>query len=319
MKYTLQVKKKINVPASKIYQTIIDFSNFSYWDPWLLSEPQAETSFSNTDSGIGSSFSWKGKIIGEGALTTTALIENEYVEQELRFISPWKTTARTYYNIISISENSTEISWGFEGNLPFFMFFMKSKMIHMLTQDFTLGLDMLSAHLDEKDPNFTIDLGAVKEKPELHYVAVNFEGMFDVFMEKIEGLFQSLAESCVEQQISFTRMGIIYKYVKMTKSGMYFKVDVFAELDAPINSDEVSAPLYVGILPAGTAYSCIYQGPYNHIPQQYSFTFSQIKMLKYKLDKRNYHGAEIYLNSPQKVSNPSELKTEIFIPILSTK
>jgi hypothetical protein len=69
----------------------------------------------------------------------------------LRFIKPFKSVAQSSMTTEAISENSTKVSWGFEGSMNYPMNVMKlfMNMEKSIGDDFSTGLNNLKVLMEK--------------------------------------------------------------------------------------------------------------------------------------------------------------------------
>lgn len=87
----------INAPPEVVFNYINDIEQSNIWSPWMRMEPDARVRYEGPKAGVGASFSWEGKKIGKGRLTTTDTITNEMVRLRLEFFKPMVGTNTVEY------------------------------------------------------------------------------------------------------------------------------------------------------------------------------------------------------------------------------
>ena len=95
-------------------------SNWSNWSAWHKMDPNASYTYSNTDAGVGASYSFEGdpKLIGSGSLTILESTENESIFTEVVFLKDGEENGRGNGEWAFAEENGvTEVSWSFLGDM----------------------------------------------------------------------------------------------------------------------------------------------------------------------------------------------------------
>lgn len=117
---TFHVERSILIekPVGLVFQTAVDMNQRSKWDPWIEMEPDVEMNVTMTPEVIGSGYSWKGEIIGEGKITLKEFIPNELIKSKIEFISPQSMESDVIWNFKEV-EDGTKITWAFEGSLSY--------------------------------------------------------------------------------------------------------------------------------------------------------------------------------------------------------
>jgi len=77
------------------------------------------------------SYSWSGKRTGKGHMEITREIKNQTIDYNLTFLKPWKSVAYVKFTTTTTSEGNP-VTWQKNSSLPWFMFWMKKKMIASL-------------------------------------------------------------------------------------------------------------------------------------------------------------------------------------------
>ncbi len=139
-----RVEKAIAIASEpiKVYETVADYSTWTTWSPWLISEPTAKVTVSSDPSSVGSLYAWQGAMNGEGELEHKLLVPGEKVEDELRFIKPFKAICKTAFHMSRVP-NGTQLSWSLDASLPWYLFWMIPFMKTFIGMDYQRGLNML--------------------------------------------------------------------------------------------------------------------------------------------------------------------------------
>ena len=123
------------------------------WSPWSKKDPNMKVQFHGEDGTVGSYSHWQGnKEVGEGQHEIKSLKPFSYIEGELRFLKPWKTTSKGYFHLQKQENNQTEITWGIEGNsqFPFNVMMLFMNMDKAVGKDFEQGLDSFKSYIENK-------------------------------------------------------------------------------------------------------------------------------------------------------------------------
>ncbi|APQ15861.1 SRPBCC family protein [Maribacter hydrothermalis] len=140
------------------HSTDIVWENLKYlkkqqeWSPWAKKDPNMEQKFTGIDGEIGAVSYWNGnKEVGEGEQEITKIVEGKRIEQDLRFLKPYKSQSDCYMELEELDGNRSKVTWGFTGNNKFpmniMMLFMS--MDKMVGKDFEQGLQNLKNNLNK--------------------------------------------------------------------------------------------------------------------------------------------------------------------------
>lgn len=109
----IESSKVVKADISTLKEEITDFKKFVTWSPWADDDPNQKMEFKGPQGQVGAEFSWSGNSdVGTGRQEVTAIGDNR-VEMELEFTNPFTFTALVYYDLQSVDENSTKVTWGF--------------------------------------------------------------------------------------------------------------------------------------------------------------------------------------------------------------
>ena len=141
---------EINKPVDLVFNTIDNFKDRPAWDPWLSQDPDAEVTYAGPDSGVGASYSWKGKIIGAGKLTVMEVEENKSIKSKLEFFEPKMAASQIWWQL-EPTANGTKATWTNRGDLSYPIERLFGPMLDgMLGPDFEKGLINLKKVVEEK-------------------------------------------------------------------------------------------------------------------------------------------------------------------------
>ena len=142
----------INKPTAEVFNYIKQLKNQQNYSKWATMDPNIKNEFRGTDGAIGFVNSWEGnKKVGQGEQEIKGIIEGKQLTTELRFIKPFKSVAKSTINTSSVTDTSTKVSWGFEGQMNYPMNVMKlfMNMEKGIGDDFSIGLANLKAVLEK--------------------------------------------------------------------------------------------------------------------------------------------------------------------------
>ncbi len=109
--------------------------------------PRTKRNFEGADGAPGSKHSWEGEITGKGYQEIVSVTPTR-IETNLVFTDPYESKADVYFNLKE-SGSSTEVTWGFESEMPFPMniFLLFGDM--GVGNDFQQGLETLKAKVEK--------------------------------------------------------------------------------------------------------------------------------------------------------------------------
>jgi len=142
----------INKPNAEVFNYIKYLKNQQNYSKWATLDPNIKNEFQGTDGEPGFVNSWTGnKKVGVGEQEIKGIEEGKQLTTELRFIKPFKSVAKSTMNTVAVNDNSTKVSWGFEGQMNYPMNVMKlfMNMEKAIGDDFSTGLANLKSVLEK--------------------------------------------------------------------------------------------------------------------------------------------------------------------------
>ncbi len=148
------VSKSIELghPPQQVWSHLKYLKKQQEWSPWARKDPNMELSFTGVDGEVGATSHWNGnKDVGEGEQEITRIVEGERIEQDLRFLKPYKSQSDCYMNLEKLEANRSKVTWGFTGKNKFPMSIMMlfMSMDKMVGKDFEAGLENLKTNLNK--------------------------------------------------------------------------------------------------------------------------------------------------------------------------
>ena len=142
----------INKPNAEVFNYIKHLKNQQNYSKWASLDPNIKNEFHGTDGTVGFVNSWIGnKKVGQGEQEIKGIEEGKKMSTELRFIKPFKSVAQSSMTTEAVDNNSTKVSWGFEGSMNYPMNVMKlfMNMEKSIGNDFSTGLANLKVVMEK--------------------------------------------------------------------------------------------------------------------------------------------------------------------------
>ncbi len=115
----------INAPAERIYPLINELRTMNTWNPFALSDPQMNGSYSGPASGVGAQFAFEGKKSGAGRIEITEAISPSKVALRLAMWRPMKADNAIEFSL-DPKGASTDVTWAMTGQTP-----LTGKVLHL--------------------------------------------------------------------------------------------------------------------------------------------------------------------------------------------
>jgi len=297
---------ELNVPVDKVYKIVNDFNHWNAWSPWIIMEPETKLDIAEG----GKYYSWDGKRIGTGNMTITNEKENEWVEYDLVFLTPWKSKAKVRFEMKSLGENKTQVNWIMDSSLPFFMFFMKKMMTGFIGMDFQRGLFLLKDYAEDGKVHSKMDFKGKNSYDGCSYVGIKRQCGMDELSEKMSADFTQLHSYAEKNKDNLSGVPFSMYHKWDMANG---KVTYTSGIPVEDNSGELPDGMIKGEIPQTPVYTVKHTGPYQHLGNAWS-TLMNMKQAKTFKQNKAIHPFETYVTEPGKVPE-NELVTEVHFPV----
>ena len=305
-KYSVARSIHIDSDPNSVFDKVSDFSTWTTWSPWLCAEPDAKVTVSENSNSVGSSYAWEGEITGSGELEHLRLEPGRFIEDEIRFLKPWKSISKVGFQF-EPAQNGTKVTWTMDGSLPWFMFWMLPMMEPFIGMDYDRGLAMMKEWIETgKIRSETQNKGVVKVGP-LRMAGVHRTCEFKKIPENMAVDYEKCT-ALFEKNGLPTDKGMMAVYHRFNIKKQIMEYTCGYMVDGPVDLPELNE------WEIGTAQALRVDhiGSYDHLGNGWS---AANQIVRYKKLKQSKAGTfEIYRNTPADTP-PEELVTEIYLPL----
>lgn len=299
---------EIDAASETVFDTVADFKTWPTWSPWLCAEPDAEVKVSDNSNSVGSMYSWKGEIVGQGEMEHQNLERGRLIEEEIRFVKPFKSKSKVVFEFEPVG-SGTKITWHMHGSLPFFLFFMKPMMETFIGMDYERGLKMLKDWLETGEIISSVTNHGVESVEPLRMAGIRGTCSIGNVGKSMEQAFEQAARRFEEAGLS-TDAGVMSVYHSFDVKARTF--DYTSGFILPDSTGAVPEDLSSWSKPTGRALHYEHLGKYEHLGNAWSAAHQYMRYKRLKQSKVGTY--EIYRNDPCS-TDPAELKTDIYLPL----
>ncbi len=294
----------IEEAAEKVFSEVRDFKRWKLWSPWVIMDADCDLAYGSD----GNSYSWKGKLLGEGKMEILEARAPERIDFKLTILTPWKSKSDVTI-FFEDRGDETKVTWQMNGKVPFFMFMFKNMMVSMIGMDYCRGLAML------KD---LVEAGEVPSKlayreehrDRLSYVGIEREVSIDDMKEAmLEGIAK--VKAWVEQtgaEPSGPPLTIYQKW-DMVRGATRFTLGY----PIPDPPEELPEGFVSSRMPEMDVYVIEHTGPYRHLANAWSSGTARARNKVFR-QNRNLQPFEIYLCDPEETPE-EEIVTLVNFPM----
>ena len=303
----MNISRSIDIKASKseIFKHINDFNNWIPWSPWLLMEPEAKV----TVAADSKSYEWDGDRVGSGNMKVIEEQGEEYINFDLNFLKPWKSSSTTNFKLEETNDGTT-VTWTMNSSLPFFLFWMKNMMKAFVGADYERGLDMLKSLVEKGEIHSKLDFKGTSQFGGCKWIGVKTQCAIDKTSEEMPKDFAKIWEYCEKNgdNVSGEALTIYHKWDLVKNSVSYTAAVQVKEIPGELPDGFMSG----SILPM-EVYTLRHTGAYEHLGNAWSTLYNMHRNKEFKV-KKGVHPFEVYLNDPSKTDS-KDLITEIHFPV----
>lgn len=145
----------IKAPQQVVFDQINDLHKWNKWSPWAKKDPNMQISYSGPETGVGSSYTWKGnREVMSGKQTIVTSTAPSLVVNEMRFEGFDEPSMVSFK--IDKADEGTKVTWSLEsetGNNPIHRYFglMMDKMVGPDFESGLANLKQIAESMPKKD------------------------------------------------------------------------------------------------------------------------------------------------------------------------
>lgn len=152
-----EVKRDVLIErnSDEVFEYLVYLKNQDNFSAWAQMDPDMKKTYTGTDGQVGFISAWESKNedVGVGEQEIMSITDGKRIDYELRFKVPFESTDDAYMLTDGLDENSTRVTWGFKGKIPYPFNVMKPFMNfdEMLGPDLEKGLKNLRELLENTE------------------------------------------------------------------------------------------------------------------------------------------------------------------------
>ncbi len=297
----------IEKPIKDVKDSLKNFKEWPKWSPWVIMEPDVTLVYSERQGQVGASYGWAGQLIGAGGMELME-VQDESLKMELNFVKPFKSRADVGFELVSEGD-ATKVTWYMDGYLPFFLFWMTSKMKTFIGMDYERGISMLKEYLETGSVTSYVLIEGVLSLKEESYIGIPRSCKIKELDEVMKKDFEDLYAFMKENDLSMDRVPFsIYNKFDIFKGETNYIACIPVVEEVSIEQNWVR-----GKIDKRNALKTMHKGRYKHLGNGWMTAISFARLKKIKLLKSPV-GYEYYKNNPH-VTPEEELITEIYLPL----
>jgi len=150
----MKIEKSVEIRRSsgQVFDYLKMTRNQDNFSVWNMADPGMKKTHKGTDGTIGFLYSWDSamKNVGAGEQEITGIEDGKSIDYTIRFSRPMQNTGKTKFQITSLGDNSTSVTWIFDSPSKFPMSLLSPIFKIILGKDLEKGLNNLKGILEKK-------------------------------------------------------------------------------------------------------------------------------------------------------------------------
>ena len=295
----------VDSPVGQIYEIISDFHHWTAWSPWLVSEPGTKV----TVQPDGKSYRWEGNRIGSGQMSIEREQPPSSLDVDLRFLKPWRSQAKVRFECRPDGDG-TKVTWSMDSSLPFFLFWMKTRMQAFISADYDRGLAMLKEYIEEGQVFSKMTFSGISDFAGCRYVGFRSHSTIEQSGQQMAKDFDRLMTWMKEQalQPAAAPFCIYHKWDFLSRAANYTAA-------IPITSALPNLPpdMVEGSIPAIKVHTIRHRGRYLHLGNAWATQYMMHRNKEFRPVK-GVDPFEVYISMPGSVAD-EDLITDVHFPV----
>lgn len=305
--YRVERSILIDAAPETVFDAVADFNTWSTWSPWLMVDPEAKVIVSEDPRSVGSLYQWKGELVGQGEIEHLQLDRPRRIEETLRFQKPFKSTSQVEFRLQE-EAGQTRISWAMDGNLPWFMFWMRRSMEAFIGMDYARGLKMLREYVQTGRVLSKSTVVGIEKIPPRRVIGLREACELAEIGSVMGKTFTRVGEEFSRRNLPVTgEMLSVYHPSDITRGRFDFTCGFVVDQDVPLPTGLVES-----VIPAAQALHVQHVGSYENLGNAWSGAHQYARYRKCKLARTET--LEIYRNTQQDTAD-EDLVTDIYLPL----
>jgi len=314
--YSITEEKIVNAPASLLYEQIADFQNWKNWNPWL-EDPNVSNTMGDVTTGIGGNYIFTDEY-GKGSMEIIDLVPRESVVAIMNYDAGITQSESVVTMKLESVENGTKVIWNITGEddlkSKVFNFIFGLDLEKELRPMYQKGLHNLEKVINNKMNRFSITQPKIIQR----------SGGFLIYKDYVKTTQNEdtaeLSALKLLQQFMFNNDIVPYgkplhhHYIRSSsKDSLHLSVGypLQEKIEIPLMND-----IQIRYIKPTEAVKISLTGDHKYIEDTRKTAYNYITMSDLELSTAAPF--EIYLNEISDVENPALLKTDFYVPIITT-
>lgn len=314
------VQDSVVIPAAPeiVFNKVNDFKSWESWSPWKQNDPNIVFNYAERISGEGASFSWDGN--NNGSITTTKVIPNKEIYQDITFESSvGKRQSEMYWNFEDLGD-STKVIWGTKGEHSlvdkFFHSIKNSDFVAKIHEMNRKGLKNISDEVIADMKKYSINVDGVTQYGGGYYMYTTTVAREQEIDEKSKSMMNLVNDFITRNKLNISGNPFILYNEKDPMNNTVIFSACFPISEKVITPE--GSPVVCGFMEPVSAVKVSLKGDFKHLPEALQKGLDYIRLEGLQADI-NRNVFEVYATDPELEPNPANWVTEVYIPIVTSE
>lgn len=316
-KFQIEESKLINAPSEVIFKNVNNLRNWETWSPWKEKDPDMVLRYAKNTTGKGASYSWTSATLGNGKMTTTSVIPNHEIVQEITIDTPFgESKSNVYWTFEEQDSGETKVSWGITGEQALFekvyFLFQNETLEEGIVPMYKKGLENLKRVIDTEVAKYNINVDGITDYGGGYYMYITASVQQSAIAQKMAEMFPVVTNYMSANEIPISGMPLtVYKEMNNDLGTAIIStgIPVAERVIVPWNND-----VLCGRLPNGKVLKTTLNGNYANLGEAWAKAYEYMGQNGIEATW-NSEAFEVYVTDPEVVKNPAEWITHLYIPV----
>lgn len=318
--YQVEESTIVNAPVGVVFNEVNNLYNWETWGPWRKGKNDVIINYRDVTRGEGAGFSWNSEDQGNGEITTTKVIPDENIEQEITFQPTFAESNGNIYWRFEEVEEGTKLTLGMRGKQSFkekLAFAFKDESISQIIKPkFTSSLEDLNKEVVDKMSVYSINVDGVTIHGGGFYMYTTTSTKINQIPTRMQKMVTEVRNYMENNNIP--QQGspfVLYNDYNEQNNSAIYSTGIFTSglVITPADSDILN-----GMMPVQKVVKTTLKGNTENLAEAWERTYQYISDNNLQADEEA-QPFEVYKTDLQETVNPANLITEIYIPIIDTE
>lgn len=304
----VSARQEIALSPAQVFYNLATYSGRSKWDPWLETEPGAESETVSNPGYVGSIYTWKGEKLGSGKEMIDSVVFGKYIAASLWFgQSPQSSLVEWNFEG---TENGTMVTWSFASDAKYPVGRIALNLMKgSLQTSFDKGLENLKEYL-ESNPPVLSTLGEIQRSKiaPMFTLVIPGNGTMEEMSTQMSDLYGQLMAEMGSQGLQITGAPFSHYLSFDEVSGVTEYLSGIHVSGKGKNAGIIKAVNY----PEMQVVQAIHTGPYEDLHVSYAKLMEYIAVNKIQVTGETI---EFYFTDPSQEPDITKWQTLITFPL----